>query len=84
MTTSAVEVERKYDVDAGTAVPDLSGVPGVVGVEVRTYELDATYLDTEDLRLRAAATTLRRHFHRAVGVSPDAYRRTFRDPRPTI
>jgi len=30
------------------------------------------------------ATTLRRHFHRAVGVSPDAYRRTFRDPRPTI
>jgi transcriptional regulator GlxA family with amidase domain len=29
------------------------------------------------------ATTLRRHFHRAVGVSPDAYRRTFRDPRPT-
>ncbi|MEV6969923.1 helix-turn-helix domain-containing protein [Hamadaea sp. NPDC051192] len=24
------------------------------------------------------ATTLRRHFHRAVGVPPDAYRRTFR------
>lgn len=24
------------------------------------------------------ATTLRRHFHRALGVSPDAYRRTFR------
>lgn len=60
MTTSAVEVERKYDVAADTAVPDLSGLPGVVGVEVRTYELDATYVDTEDLRLRAAATTLRR------------------------
>jgi len=24
------------------------------------------------------ATTLRRHFHQAVGVSPDTYRRTFR------
>ncbi|MDU0305273.1 helix-turn-helix domain-containing protein, partial [Streptomyces sp. PAL114] len=24
------------------------------------------------------ATTLRRHFHRSVGVPPDAYRRTFR------
>ncbi|PWR10763.1 AraC family transcriptional regulator [Micromonospora acroterricola] len=28
------------------------------------------------------ATTLRRHFHRTVGVSPDAYRRTFRRPGP--
>ena len=25
------------------------------------------------------ATTLRRHFHRAVGVSPTAYRATFRE-----
>ncbi|MER5458303.1 hypothetical protein ABT008_26390 [Micromonospora sp. NPDC002389] len=24
------------------------------------------------------ATTLRRHFHRTVGVPPDTYRRTFR------
>ncbi|MEH1058024.1 helix-turn-helix domain-containing protein [Micromonospora sp. CPCC 206171] len=28
------------------------------------------------------ATTLRRHFHRTVGVPPDAYRRTFRSPGP--
>ncbi|MCK2215385.1 helix-turn-helix domain-containing protein [Actinomadura sp. ATCC 31491] len=28
------------------------------------------------------ATTLRRHFNRAVGVPPDAYRRTFRTRRP--
>ncbi len=27
------------------------------------------------------ATTLRRHFHRTVGVPPDAYRRTFRDAK---
>lgn len=26
------------------------------------------------------ATTLRRHFHRAIGVPPDTYRRTFRRP----
>ncbi|MEU3731574.1 MULTISPECIES: helix-turn-helix domain-containing protein [unclassified Streptomyces] len=33
------------------------------------------------------ATTLRRHFHRTVGVPPDAYRRTFRfqtGPAPTV
>ncbi|MFD3807222.1 GlxA family transcriptional regulator [Streptomyces sp. NPDC058611] len=28
------------------------------------------------------ATTLRRHFHRALGVPPDVYRRTFRTHRP--
>ncbi|HEY2204791.1 MAG TPA: helix-turn-helix domain-containing protein [Pseudonocardia sp.] len=28
------------------------------------------------------AATLRRHFHRAVGLAPDAYRRTFRPGRP--
>ncbi len=60
MTTSAVEVERKYDVPPGTPVPDLTALAGVDAVEVRTDELDATYFDTEDLRLRAAGTTLRR------------------------
>ena len=31
------------------------------------------------------ATTLRRHFHRTVGVPPEAYRRTFhRSPHPAI
>lgn len=29
------------------------------------------------------ATTLRRHFHRTVGVPPDAYRRTFRSAWPS-
>ncbi|MER6592365.1 helix-turn-helix domain-containing protein [Micromonospora purpureochromogenes] len=29
------------------------------------------------------ATTLRRHFHRTVGVPPDAYRRTFRSTGPS-
>lgn len=30
------------------------------------------------------ATTLRRHFHRTVGVPPDAYRRTFRTAWPSV
>jgi transcriptional regulator GlxA family with amidase domain len=29
------------------------------------------------------STTLRRHFHRTLGVPPDAYRRTFRSAWPS-
>lgn len=57
--TRAVEVERKYDVESGTPLPDL----GASGWLVRPPErlaLHATYFDTPDLRLRAARTTLRR------------------------
>ncbi|MEU4399418.1 helix-turn-helix domain-containing protein [Micromonospora orduensis] len=42
--------------------------------------------DSVDVIAQAAgmgtATTLRRHFHRTVGVPPDAYRRTFRSTEP--
>ena len=65
VTTSAIEVERKYDVDADIALPDLSGVPGVLAVTPpKRVRLLATYFDTEDLRLRAAGITLR---HRKGG-----------------
>ena len=58
---SALEVERKYDVPRRTVVPDLAGVPGVAAVsEPETLLLDATYYDTDDLRLRSAGITLRR------------------------
>jgi len=68
MTTTTLEVERKYDVDAGCAVPQLAALPGVAAVdEPAVHELVATYFDTTDLRLRAAGITLR---HRAGG--PDA------------
>ena len=60
MVTTAVEVERKYDVGLDVEVPDLVGVGGAATVARDTFRLDATYLDTEDLRLRAARTTLRR------------------------
>ncbi len=59
--TSSLEIERKYDVEAGTAVPDWSTLPGVASVgEPEPRELDARYLDTADGRLAEALTALRR------------------------
>ena len=61
-----VEVERKYDVGALTAVPDVTGVAEVASVEApQEHVLDAVYFDTSDLRLRAAGITLR---HRTGGT----------------
>ncbi|MGO3885124.1 MAG: CYTH domain-containing protein [Mycetocola sp.] len=46
---SGIEIERKYDVDQDSRVPDLTGVPGVASVSDRgTALLDATYLDSAD------------------------------------
>ncbi|MGC9670221.1 helix-turn-helix domain-containing protein [Planosporangium sp. 12N6] len=53
----------------------------------RAQELLENTDDSIDAIAEAAgmgtATTLRRHFNRTVGVSPDAYRRTFRSARPS-
>jgi CHAD domain-containing protein len=61
MATTATEIERKYETPPGFSLPDLSGLPGVGstgrGADPR---LDATYYDTEDLRLAANRITLRR------------------------
>ncbi|WP_144873423.1 CYTH domain-containing protein [Microbacterium sp. 1.5R] len=56
-----VEVERKYDVDPETPLPEWRSLPGVIAVsngEVR--ELDARYLDTADAALSRAGVALRR------------------------
>ncbi|GAA2070448.1 CYTH and CHAD domain-containing protein [Williamsia deligens] len=56
-----IEIELKFDVDAGRAVPDLSGLPGVDSVTGPVEEnLDATYFDTENLDLTDHRITLRR------------------------
>ncbi|MBW8482035.1 CYTH and CHAD domain-containing protein [Actinomadura parmotrematis] len=61
MSDEHVEIERKYDADAGFAVPDLDGLPGVASVgEPERHELHASYFDTAGLRLAAAKITLRR------------------------
>ncbi len=55
------EIERKYDADADTALPDWSGVPGVVSVsDGEQRELDARYLDTADAALARNGIALRR------------------------
>lgn len=55
------EIERKYDADADTALPDWSGIPRVVSVtDGELRELDARYLDTVDAVLARRGIALRR------------------------
>jgi len=57
----SVEIERKYDVDEATALPDLSALPGVVDVgAAEPRALDARYRDTADLALARARVAVRR------------------------
>jgi len=57
----AVEVEEKYDVDESARLPDWTALPGVAAVgEPERRELDARYLDTDDLALGRARVALRR------------------------
>lgn len=64
MTTEpeySLEVERTYDVDAETPLPDWARLPGVVAVDApEPRSLDAQYLDTADLALGRARIALRR------------------------
>ncbi|WP_304454922.1 CYTH and CHAD domain-containing protein [Nocardiopsis sp. YSL2] len=54
-----IEFETTFSVGTDAVLPDLADLaPG--GIERRTHELDAAYLDTEDLRLAARGVTLRR------------------------
>ena len=56
-----IETERKYDVDAGFVLPDLAGAGGAVSMSAPDVQLlEATYFDTDDLRLIGAHITLRR------------------------
>ena len=64
MTTEparSFEIERKYDVDESTDLPDWGAVPGVDAVSAgELRELDARYLDTADGALARAGVALRR------------------------
>src|SRR6185437_6675005 len=56
-----IETERKYDAEAGFALPDLAGLDQVAAVTgPQTYRLRAIYFDTTDFRLAAAKITPRR------------------------
>lgn len=57
----SLEIERKYDVDDTTPVPDWRALPGVSAVGApEARELDARYFDTHDAALARALTALRR------------------------
>lgn len=57
----SVEIEKKFDVVAGTAVPDWTEVPGVSSVSAgEERHLEAGYLDTADLALAQAGVAVRR------------------------
>ncbi|MFG2646980.1 CHAD domain-containing protein [Streptomyces sp. NPDC048436] len=61
MAETKREIERKYDVGADAALPDLTGVAGIADVvDKGVVDLDAVYYDTADQRLHAASVTLRR------------------------
>ena len=61
MSSGHLEVETKYDVGDGFAVPDLTGLDGVATVDAPVeHELEAVYFDTADLRLLRARVTMRR------------------------
>lgn len=58
---SQSEIERKYDVEEGARVPDLSSVSGIASVEVREpVDLEAVYFDTDNLDLAVRRIVVRR------------------------
>ncbi|WP_030675012.1 CYTH and CHAD domain-containing protein [Streptomyces rimosus] len=61
MADTVREIERKYEADDSTELPDLTGVAGVAALaDQGTVVLSATYYDTPDQRLAADGITLRR------------------------
>ena len=61
MNRDHVEIEDKFDVPEGAQLSGLAEIAGVVAVEECDEELlEATYFDTEDLRLASLGLTLRR------------------------
>ena len=59
-SAEAVEKEAKLVAPAGLGIPDLAGlVPGATATRLPVRHLDATYYDTDDLRLARSGITLR-------------------------
>ena len=49
---TVIEREAKFVAPAGVRLPDMTGlVPGATAIELPELCLDATYYDTDDLRL---------------------------------
>jgi inorganic triphosphatase YgiF len=81
-----LEIEQKFDVDAGFARPSFARLAGVSAAEPVLLQLSATYFDTPDGRLAASKITLRRRtgggdagWHRKLPAAAGA-RREIRAP----
>lgn len=55
-----LEIEQKFDVEAGFSRPDFGRLDGVSAAAPVLHHLSATYYDTADQRLAASKITLRR------------------------
>jgi inorganic triphosphatase YgiF len=64
-----LEIEQKYDAGPDFELPDLGKLPGYSVTEPATFHMNATYFDTDDLRLAANKVTLRRR----TGGEDDAW-----------
>lgn len=81
---AVTETERKYRVHGLYRMPDLVSAGAVAGVDdLGTTMLDATYFDTDDLRLAREGITLRRRaggddegWHLKLPVSASGFART--------
>ena len=61
--TDVSELERKYEATDNFVLPDLRGIAGTADVTLPDeFDLDATYYDTDDLRLLRSGVTLRRRY----------------------
>lgn len=67
--TDQLEIEQKYDAGPDFELPDLGKLAGYSVTEPETFHMNATYFDTEDLRLAANKVTLRRR----TGGEDDAW-----------
>ncbi|MCR2785908.1 MULTISPECIES: CYTH domain-containing protein [unclassified Microbacterium] len=59
--TRSLEVERTYDVDESTPLPDWTSLPGVATIgDAERRDLDARYLDTAERQLALGGVAVRR------------------------
>jgi CHAD domain-containing protein len=75
--TTHTEIEQKFDAPTEGGLPDMSGLSAAVA-EATEVNLEATYFDTDDLRLAARHLTLRRRtggddagWHLKIPTGPD-------------
>lgn len=78
MSMSARNLTRHFAAATGTTPLQWLLTQRIHRAQELLESTDASVEQVADRTGMGTATSLRRHFHRALGVSPDTYRRTFR------